>query len=473
MTSVAPSADAGEQRSFAAGAPRRGRLSRFLLILAVLLPTAVAVDLSVNNTFGSDVRVNCAAVDAHGEGRDPYFVRNLKGTDLSYPYLPVTLDAFRPLCAGGFLGAHYKAIYLVLGLICVLLLPGLGRGRDGLRDVVLRGVFALGGFLGFEWVLASGNFAMLSGLLTAASLALLLRSAQSEGHRDASFVPQLAGAALLGLVTSFKLVFVPVLAALYLLPQPRRRKLILIAVAACMFALPILVSVVFYGELSSSWLSAIFGQIPGQHSPGGEDNPSLLFLAQTLADRVSLAGSKSVVAVLYGLIAVALLLAPLAIVVWRMVRVQGRDAKTSPLGALDDWLMDHPDAAMRITVLAMYALYLCAPRLKVYAFFEAALYAAILVVDLPAVLVALLLTMAIAIPFVVAVSGIAFVDGFDLLTVAIACFWMMLRAYSVPVSSNGAGSRGRTGTALAHRGILSPLRLPIPPCPLDPTRSNT
>ena len=430
MTSVASSADAGEGRPLAAGMPRRSRLSRLLLILAVLLPTAVAVDLSVNNTFGSDVRVNCAAVDAHREGRDPYFVRNLKGTDLSYPYLPVTLDAFRPLCAGGFLVAHYKAIYLVFALVCVLLLPSLGRGREGLRDVVLRGVFALGGFLGFEWVLASGNFAMLSGLLTAASLALLLRPARSEAGGDASFMPQLAGAALLGLVTSFKLVFVPVLAALYLLPQARRRKLVLIAVAACMFALPILASVVFYGELSSSWLSAIFGQIPGQHSPGGEDNPSLLFFAQTLADRVSLADSKPVVAVVYGFIAVALLLAPLAIVVWRMVRAQGRGAKTSPLGALDDWLMHHPDAAMRITVLAMYALYLCAPRLKVYAFFEAALYAAILIADLPAVTVALVLTIAIAIPFVVAASGIAFVDGFDLLTVAIVCFWIMLWAQS-------------------------------------------
>ena len=28
---------------------------------------------------------------------------------------------------------------------------------------------------------------------------------------------------------------------------------------------------------------------------------------------------------------------------------------------------------------------------------------------------------------------------------------------------SGAGSRGRTGTMFYHRGILSPLRLPIPP----------
>ncbi len=218
--------------------------------------------------------MNCAAVDAYREGLDPYFVKNLKNTDLSYPYLPVTLDAFRPLCAGGFLVAHYNAIYLVLGLICALLLPGLGSIHTGLRDVVLRGVFALGGFLGFEWVMASGNFAMLSGLLTAVSLALLLRPAQSERRGGGSVLPQLAGAALLGLVTSFKLVFFPVLAALYLLPQPRRRRLVLIAVAVGMFALPILVSMVFYTELFSSWLSAIFGQIPGQHSPGTEDNPS-------------------------------------------------------------------------------------------------------------------------------------------------------------------------------------------------------
>lgn len=66
MTSIASSADAGGERSPAAGAPRRSRLSRLLLIFAVLLPTAVAVDLSVNTTFGSDVRVNCAAVDAQG-----------------------------------------------------------------------------------------------------------------------------------------------------------------------------------------------------------------------------------------------------------------------------------------------------------------------------------------------------------------------------------------------------------------------
>ncbi|MGY8708111.1 hypothetical protein RAD16_20405 [Bradyrhizobium sp. 18BD] len=400
-------------------------MTRFILAVAVLLATSVAIDLGADETFGWDARVNCAAVDAHVAGLDPYYVKNLKDTKLSYPYLPVTLDAFRPLCAGGFLVAHYKPIFLVLALICALLLPGIGKRRGGMQDVTLRIVFALGGFLGFEWIIATGNFAILSGLFTAASLALLLRPAQSDGG-SAGIWPQLAGAALLGLVTSFKLVFFPVLAALYFLPLPRARKFLLIAVAAGMFALPILASLAIYPDLFKSWLSAIFGQIPGQHAPGNEVNPSLLFMSLTLADRVGLAGSKPVVAVLYGLIAAALVLAPLAISVWRMVSAQGFAAKTSLLRAFDDWLMRNPEAAMRITVLAMYALYLCAPRLKEYAFFEVALYAAILVTTLPATMMAAVLAIAVAIPTLASVSGIAFMGGFGQLAIALICFWLLL-----------------------------------------------
>ncbi|HEV2155531.1 hypothetical protein [Bradyrhizobium sp.] len=400
-------------------------MTRFILAVAVLVATSVAIDLGADETFGWDARVNCAAVDAHVAGLDPYYVKNLKDTKLSYPYLPVTLDAFRPLCAGGVLVAHYKPIFLVLALICALLLPGLGKSRGGMQDVAPRIVFALGGFLGFEWIIATGNFAILSGLFTAASLALLLRPAQSDGG-GASIAPQLAGAALLGLVTSFKLVFFPVLAALYFLPLPRGRKFLLIAVAAAMFALPILASLAIYPDLFKSWLSAIFGQIPGQHAPGNEVNPSLLFMSLTLADRVGLAGSKPVVAVFYGLIAVALVLAPLAVSVWRMVKAQGLAVNTSLLRAFDDWLMRNPEAAMRITVLAMYALYLCAPRLKEYAFFEVALYAAILVPALPATMMAAVLAIAVAIPTLASVSGIAFMGGFGQLAIALICFWLLL-----------------------------------------------
>ncbi|WP_063195238.1 glycosyltransferase 87 family protein [Bradyrhizobium sp. AT1] len=438
MTDVTASAEGGDRGALAADARGGNWMTRFVLALAVLVATLVAIDMGMDETFGWDARVNCAAVDAHVQGLDSYYVKNLKDTKLSYPYLPVTLDAFRPACAGGFLVAHYKPIYLVLALISALLLPGLGKSRPGLREVALRSLFALGGFLGFEWIIATGNFAILSGLLTAASLALLLRPVQSGRDGSTSLAPQLAGAALLGLVTSFKLVFFPVLAALYFLPQPRARKLVLIAVAAGMFVLPILASLLIYPDLFKSWLSAIFGQIPGQHSPGNEVNPSLLFLALSLADRIGLAGSKPVVAALYGLIAIALVLAPFAISVWRMIGASRPTRKTSLLQMLDDWLVDHPDAAMRITVLAMYALYLCAPRLKEYAFFEVALYAAILVVDLPAALMAAVLTVAIAIPTLASVSGV-FMDGFSQLAIALICFWLLL-------------PRGSSGSPASWRG---------------------
>ncbi|PDT91299.1 hypothetical protein CO669_04580 [Bradyrhizobium sp. Y36] len=425
MTDIAAPAEGGKHMAFATETPGSNWLTRFILALAVLVAMLVAIDMGMDGTFGWDARVNCAAVDAHVQGLDPYFVKNLKDTKLSYPYLPVTLDAFRPICAGGFLVAHHKPIFLLLTLISALLLPGLGRSRPGARDIALRLMCAFGGFLGFEWIVATGNFAALSGLLTAASLALLLRPARSGQGAGTSLAPQLAGAALLGLVTSFKLVFFPVLAALYFLPQPRGRKLVLIAVASGMFALPILVSLVIYPDLFRSWLSAILGQIPGQHSPGNEVNPSLLFIGLTLADRIGLAGSKPVVAAIYGLLALALVLAPLAISVWHMIGAWRPARKASPLQVLDDWLVAHPETAMRITVLAMYALYLCAPRLKEYAFFEVALYAAVLVVELPAVLMAAVLAIAIAIPILASVSGV-FISGFAQLTFALICFWLLL-----------------------------------------------
>ncbi len=405
-------------------------LTRFIAAVALLVAVGLAIDLGATKNFGWDARVNCAAVDAHLAGLDPYFVKNLKDTDLSYPYLPVTLDAFRPLCAGGFLVAHYRSIYLVLAVLCALLLPGLGNGRPGPHDIALRVAFAFGGFLGFEWIMATGNFAVLSGLLTATALALLLRSARSEG--EGAFLPLLAGAAVLGLITSFKLVFFPVLAALYFLPQPRHRKLILIAVAAAMFVLPILISATLYASLFPSWLSAISGHIPDQHAPGNEVNPSLLFLALTLADHFALAGSKPVVAVLYAFAAVTFVLAPLAVSVWRMVRAENPSAKGSPLAMLDRWLIDHPGMAKRITVLAIYALYLCAPRLKEYAFFELALYAAVLVVDLPAAALAAVLTVAIVAPTLASIFGNAFMGGFGQLATALVCFWILLPRRSEP-----------------------------------------
>ena len=396
-------------------------LACLIVLVAVLVIGNLAHDSVPGMNYGWDVRVNCAAVDAHADGLDPYYVKNLKGTNYSYPYLPATLDAFRPICAGGFLADHYRSIYLVLAMLCGLLLPGLGRPLS-LRDAGLRGLCALGAFVGFEWVLASGNFAILGGALTAAALALLLRPAPPDDRYD---VPRIAGAALLGLVMSFKLVFCPVLAALYFLPLQRARKLVLIMVAGLGFALPILASIGLYPDLFSSWLLAMTGGIPNQHSVQlQETNPSLLLLAQSIVDRVGLAGSKPLVFALYALAATAFVLAPLGGLLLRAIR----NDEGSLLKRLDRWLIDHPQAAMRVTALAMYGLYLCSPRLKEYAFFELAVYAAILIVDLPAAALAAVLCIGIAIPTLVSLSGGAIEGTFIQIAMALICFWIMLRA---------------------------------------------
>lgn len=424
---MGPSADMAERRNI--------WLACLIALVALLVLGNLVNDARLDMKYGWDVRVNCAAVDAHVDGLDPYFVKNLKGTKLSYPYLPATLDVFRPLCAGGLLVGHYRGLYLVLAVLCGLLLPGLGR-TSSLRDVALRVLWVLGAFVGFEWVLASGNFAILGGALTAVALALLLRPAEPAARDDRNDGPRVVGAALLGLVMSLKLVFCPVLAALYLLPLPRRRKLVLIMVAAVGFVLPILFSIAFYPHLSSSWLLAITGGIPDQHSVQlDEINPSLLLLARSVVDCVGLADSKPIVFAVYAVAATALVLAPLG---WSMLRTI-RDGEGSLPTRLDRWLIDHPQAAMRFSVLAMYGLYLCSPRLKEYAFLELAVYAAVLIVDLPAAALAGVLTIGVAIPTVVSITGDTIEGSFIQIAVALACFWIMLLSQSAPVVRAAGG----------------------------------
>ena len=397
-----------------------------IALTALLVLGNLVADATLPLNYGWDVRVNCAAVDAHAAGLDPYFVKNLKGTRFSYPYLPVTLDVFRPLCAGNFLVGHYRGVYLVLAVLCALILPGLGRARTSPRDVALRVLCALGAFVGFEWVLASGNFAMLAGVLTAVALRLLLRPSAS-GAWDGGFPFRLGGAALLGLVTSFKLVFCPVLAALYFLPLPRGRKLALIAVAALGFALPILISRVFYADLFASWLLAIAGQIPDQHAVDlVETNPSLLLLAHSVLEQAGLGDSKPLMLAVYALAALALVLVPFALSVLRAALSGQVRAGGSLLTRLDRWLIDHPHAASRITVLAMFALYVSSPRLKEYAFFELAVYAAVLIADLPAVALAAMLGAGVLAPGLISMTGHTVEGSFTLLIVALTCFWILL-----------------------------------------------
>ena len=402
-------------------------LACLIALTALLVFGNLANDALLDLKYGWDTRVNCAAVDAYVGGLDPYYVKNLKGTRLSYPYLPVTLDVFRPFCAGGALNNYHRGIFPVLAVLCALLLPGLGRSRPGARDVALRVLCAFGAFVGFEWVQASGNFAILSGVLTAIALRLLLAVPVSEAAADRKPTSQFAGAALLGLVMSFKLVFFPVLAALYFLPLPRGRKLALIAAAMGSFALPILISWLAYPDLFASWQLAMAGKIPDQHVVDlFESNPSLLLLARELMGHVGLIDSRPAIFATYAAVTSALVLAPFAFSVLRALKSRPGQQGRSLLARLDRWLMDHPRVAARLTVLAMFTLYLSSPRLKEYAFFELALYAAVLIVDLPTMALAAVLTVGVLGPSLISLAGRPLEDSFILLFAGLLTFWVLL-----------------------------------------------
>jgi hypothetical protein len=107
------------------------------------------------------------------------------------------------------------------------------------------------------------------------------------------------------------------------LARPRRRKIPLIIIASVCFIVPILASSVFYHDLFSSWIAAISGRIPGQHSPASEScNPSLLCLGQTLAENAGLDHDKLIGGLFYLLAVVLLVLGPFAVSIIRLVQQQ-------------------------------------------------------------------------------------------------------------------------------------------------------
>ena len=405
-------------------------LACLLGLIAILVVVQLTADYRSGLPFGWDIRVNCAAIEAHANGLDPYYVKNLKGTNLSYPYLPVTLDIFRPLCAGGILAGHFRDIYLVVAAASALLLSSFSFSRWNARDAALKWLCVFGGFVGFEWTFITGNFAIVSGLLTAVALALFFHasSLQEQGTENGNPIAYYAaGAAVFGLLTSLKIVFFPLLLSFYLFPLARRQKILLIIIAAVCFIVPILASSVFYHDLFSSWIAAISGRIPGQHSPASEScNPSLLCLGQTLAENAGLDHDKLIGGLFYLLTVVLLVLGPLAGSIIRLVQQQYTPHRWSFLKRLDQLLIDNPRFAMRTAALSMLALYLCAPRLKEYAYFEIAIYAAMLVVDLPAIAMATVFTAGIVVPMLANGSHYAFVNTYGQTIASLFCFEILL-----------------------------------------------
>ena len=378
---------------------------------------------------GWDVRAYCVGVKEHADGLNPYYVRNLEDTSLVYPYLPVTLDLLRPLCSGGFLTLYFREIYLILAAFSAFLLSTFSFSGHRLRDACLKALYIFGGFAGFGWTFLSGNFVILSGMMIALSLYFLYRgfSLQQSNDRDsASKVFYSLGAVTFGLAMSIKIIFFPVLCSLYLLPLIRSKKTSLIIAGGASFFTPILISLLFYHELFFSWLNAVSGQIPQQISPATERSSSLFFIGKAVASNFGIVDSMLLDAFLYA-VAISAILLPLAFSLVRIIKNERVDDSRSFLKELDGFLIVNPGFAMRVATLTMVALYLCAPRLKEYAFYELAIYAAVLVVDLPFKTLRIVLAVAIVFPIVAKAPQMPqFIDHFGQTIAAVFCYAVFL-----------------------------------------------
>ncbi|HEY4797732.1 MAG TPA: hypothetical protein VII99_01530, partial [Bacteroidia bacterium] len=274
--------------------------------------------LGVSDT-GWDLRAYCAAVQSHADGLNPYYVKkpvpyyvkDLK--DFPYPYLPVTLDIFRPICLD-FVTRHFKEIYFALAAISAFLLSVFSFSGQTIRDMCLKTLYVFGGFVGFGWTFWSGNFAILSGLFTALSLYLFYRgfSLQEKNVQNprSGFFYAL-GATVFGLAMSIKIIFAPVLISFYFFPLARTKKITLMIIAGACFIIPIIVSYLFYYDLFLSWLDAISGGIPGQPSIAKEPSSSLFFMGQAIAGEFGFSHHQKFLDGSLYVTAIALVLGPL------------------------------------------------------------------------------------------------------------------------------------------------------------------
>ena len=378
---------------------------------------------------GGDARAVCAAANAYGSGRDPYYLGNLN-TNLPYYYVPVTLELLRPVCAGGVFVRYVQEIYLGFGLISAFLLAGFSFARRGRRDTMLKMLFVFGGLQGLQSTFRTGNLAMIDGFLSALALFLLYRgfSLQEDQHKRSELY-YVSGAAILGLTLSLKLIFLPVLVGFYFLPLARARKWTLIGIAVVCFTMPILISYVFYHDLFFSWLDSMLGRIPNQMSPTTDGcNRSLYCLAQALAENAGFIRNKQDATILFYALAVTLVAGSL--LAWIVHFVKREPGAGSFFVRLDRRLLANPRFAMRLATLAMLALALCAPRLREYSFFGLAVYAAMLVADLPPRELAVLFAVAIVGPLYADLPGsrsaLPYIAHFAQTLAAVFCYVVLL-----------------------------------------------
>lgn len=343
-----------------------------------------------DETPGWDVRSVCAGTDAFQKGLNPYYVKNLEGTHLSYTYPPLTFDLFRPLCDSPlYLRSSFEYLYPLLALLVTLLLSGRDLAQRRFDRAGVKGLFVLGGFAGFHWSYRTGNIAIFEGFLLAIALCSYYPTDRTTKLSPKHFL----GAVALGFDFFLKLINFPALLALYFLPFERPKKLKLIAVGFVAYLIPMTISILGYPGFFSTYLQAVSGKIPGQHSPATEGaaggNGSLFFVAGhflNIGRKLGLSVDAHYAALQsVGYVLMILLLAVIFVkrVVKLLPRPQNSFSILGWLDQLDGFLLKNPRAAFYLTTLALLEMLLSLPRVKPYAYFSLATLAAMLVTELP------------------------------------------------------------------------------------------
>jgi hypothetical protein len=356
-------------------------------------------------TPGWDARAVCSGNDAYRKDLNPYYVTNLVGTDLSYTYPPLTFELFKPLCTAPLdIRESFKYLYPLL-LVFLIALFGAKDLAHGLYDrALIKTLFLTGGFAGFHWVYLTGNIAAIECALLASGIFCFAPTGKSAPNELT--LRYLLGAVLLGFSCFLKVINFPIILALYFVPLDRPQKLKLIGTGLLAYAIPMGLSIFAFHDLFGTFVHAISGKIPNQHSPATEGgNPSVFFLMGhflNLARRIGIDVDSHYFALQAGGYAILVLLIASTFLkrVYSVLPEEKRGA--SPLSwfkLLDRSLIENPRLAFYLLVSAILGMLICLPRMKSYAYFSVAALSALLVAELPLSGLALSAIVALALPY--------------------------------------------------------------------------
>jgi hypothetical protein len=326
--------------------------------------------------FGWDAISYCATIDAYWKGLDPYYVKNLEGTNLSYSYAPFTFWLMTPFCFDHFFDRSFRFFFPALVLMAALLLAITFVPRSNPRGRWLTALFVFFGFDGFQWVYRCANLSVIEGGLMAVALALLFHAAKNR--RDPYAI---GAAALLGFSSAIKILFCPLLLGLYLFPASRKTRILMLGVAGICFVAPVVAWLLIEPNLFWSWVDCQLGRIPGQHSFSKQLCTATLYcMAHTIGDHLS---ADKLIAEGIGTLLSGLFLAGVLLpLIGRIVQIMPKRDGKPLLSRLDRWLMEEPRLALHLMLLSMLGLALCSPHLKEYGYFEIVIYAAAMIGNL-------------------------------------------------------------------------------------------